>query len=146
MATQTNYGDLGVAYAGMVANTELANFVSRTVEDSAGLAFGVAVDRGSDDQGCVFGAGGAFLGFSVRDRSLDANTPNKFGQYDSARIMTKGVIWVTASEAVDAGDPVYIVDATGALEKATDTGRTLIANATWDSSTTAAGLAKVRLS
>lgn len=49
-----------VAVAGMRANTEPENVISRTVESAAGIAFGQPAFRGSDDHGCVVGA--AFSG------------------------------------------------------------------------------------
>jgi uncharacterized hydantoinase/oxoprolinase family protein len=58
--------------------------------------------------------------------------------------MEEGVIWVMASVAVAVGDPVYYVPATGVLTNVA-TSNTQIANAMWDSSTSGAGLAKLRL-
>ena len=42
-----------VAYAGLVANGETANRISRTVETAAGIGFGKAVYRGSGDHGAL---------------------------------------------------------------------------------------------
>ena len=58
-------------------------------------------------------------------------------------MLTKGVIWVNAAVAVTAGQPVYFT-AAGALTNVS-TSNTLIANAIWEATTTAAGLAKLRL-
>lgn len=146
MSVQNTYSENMVAgKVGAIVNTEHHSAVSRTVED-ASLAFGVPVARGLNDDGCkAWVAGDAFFGVSVRERSLDANSPDAFPQYESARVMKSGVIWVQASLAVSAGDPVYVVNADGAWHNAADAARTVIPGAEWDSSTTAAGLAKVRL-
>lgn len=40
-------------YAGMIADGETANVISRTCEDSAGIAFGGPVYRGAGDRGCT---------------------------------------------------------------------------------------------
>src|SRR5690606_38806077 len=116
-------------------------------EDAAGIGFGVAVAQGTADKGCkAFGSGDtSILGITVRERSIDANDENEFAQYTDARIMTKGVIWVTASVAVDAGDPVYVVPATGAFAKTSASSAVQIAGARWDTSTSGSGIAQVRL-
>jgi hypothetical protein len=56
--------------------------------------------------------------------------------------MKKGVIVVQASVAVAVGDVVHYVPATGVL---TNTGGTLIPGAIWETSTSGAGLAALRL-
>lgn len=51
---QTTYSDnLAPAYAGMIANGEVGNRISRTCEDAGGLGFGKAAYRGADDHGCT---------------------------------------------------------------------------------------------
>lgn len=122
-----------------------ATLISRTVEDAAGIAFGIAVARGVNDEGCsAFGVGDtAILGITLLDRS--AGGPNSFLQYESARIMTKGSVWVTASVAVNDGDPVFVIPATGAFAKTNASSAVQIPNAVWDSTVAAPGLAKVRM-
>ena len=82
-----------------------------------------------------------FAGIAVLDPTKDGD---KYAQYDTVAVLKKGVIVVTASEAVAVGDPVYYTPASGALSK-TSTSNTLIANAQWDTSTAGAGLAALRL-
>lgn len=145
---QTTYLDnIPQAYAGALANEEMCVLISRTVETEAGVAFGGAVAQGTEDRGCkAFGSGDtAVLGIAVRENSANPATPNSFAELETARIITKGVIWVTASVAVDAGDPVYVVPGTGAFAKTSASSAVLIAGARWDTSTTGSGLAKVRL-
>lgn len=148
MAVQSTYADnISAAKAGLRANMEPARLISRNVEDAAGIAFGLAVAQGTDDNGCkAFAAGDtAILGITTRERSTDPATPDVFAENESALIMTKGCIWVTASVAVDAGDPVYVIPATGAFAKTSASSAVQIAGARWDTSTTGAGLAVVRL-
>lgn len=145
MAVQTTYQErIDPAFAGQIANMVPATLISRTVETAAGVALGTAVEQGTEDYGCIaFAGGGAVVGIAVRERSLDPNTPDKFAQYDNARIMTKGSVWVTAAVAVDAGDDVYVTDA-GAFTNVSS-GNTQIVGARFDTSTTGEALAIVRL-
>lgn len=158
MAVQTSYSEnIRPAVAGMIANEEPAVIISRTIIDAAGVEFGKVVQEastdGSTDGQCTADLDTAdmdaykFIGITVRERSVRPETPNKFAQYESARIMRKGVIWVQASAAVTAGTDVTVTLATGALNSiAVGAGQVAIPNARWESSTTGAGLAKLRLS
>ncbi|MFB8927127.1 DUF2190 family protein [Xanthomonas arboricola pv. juglandis] len=145
MALQTNYPDIQpAAVRGMQATMIPATVISRTVEDVAGLAFGLAVAQGTTDKGIVTfgGANLKFVGITLLDRS--ATGLDLFPQRASARVITKGDIWVTASVAVAAGDPVYLTAAGAFTNVATN--NTAITGARWDTSTTAAAqLAVVRL-
>lgn len=145
MPVQTDYNEnIAAAYEGQIANQVPSTLISRTVETEAGIGFGRAVAQGTEDNGCIAFAGSApVVGITVRDRSLDANEPNKFGEHDSARIMTKGAVWVTAAVAVDAGDEVFVTDA-GAFTKVSS-GNTQIVGARFDTSTSGEALAIVRL-
>lgn len=145
MALQNNYPDIQpAAVRGMQATMIPATVISRTVEDVAGLAFGLAVAQGASEKGIVAfgGANLKFVGITLLDRS--ATGLDLFPQRASARVITKGDIWVTASVAVAAGDPVYLTAAGAFTNVATN--NTAITGARWDTSTTAAGqLAVVRL-
>lgn len=148
MSIQTSYSEnIRAGIAGQVGEAYPAGFISRTVESAGGLAFGAAVAQGTEDMGCkAFGSGdSAIIGIAVRDRSLDANEPNKFAQYDTARILAKGSVWVQASVAVNAGDPVYVIPATGAFAKTNASSAVQIAGARWETSTDGAGIALVRI-
>lgn len=140
---QTTYGDMPVGFAGGIANEEPRVLISRTVETEAGVGFGLAVMQGTDDKGCVIGDGSGFLGVTVRDQSVDPANPNSFAEFDSARIMTAGVIWVANSGGVTVGDAVSLL-ASGALGAA-GSGDATIANARWDTSAADGELAQLRL-
>lgn len=150
MAYQTTYGNnISAARAGQIANEEMNNLISRTVQNSGGIAFGagVARDSANDNAAHTFTTGDTsalFLGVAVRERDLAAgNATDTFAQYDSVRIMTKGVIWVVAGETVAPGQPVYLTTA-GAWLKTVGS-NILVANGVWESSATVGGLAKLRL-
>jgi hypothetical protein len=139
---QTSYSEtVDQAVAGQIGNMVSSVLVSRTVEDAAGVAFGLPVAQGSEDEGVIAYAGADFVGITVRERSVDPSAPNKFAQYDNARVLRKGAIWVTASKAVDAGDNVYLTDA-GAYTNV-EGSNFQIPGARWDTSTSGAALALV---
>lgn len=127
---------------GMVLNMEPNVIVSRVAEDAEGIGFGkVAVQGTADNQVVDSEATVKFCGIAV----LDTTRPTgKYEQYDNVGVMKKGVIVVTASVAVAVGDPVYYVPATGVLTNSAS-GNTLIAGAQWDTSTSGAALAALRL-
>lgn len=153
MAVQTTYSEnISAARAGMIADMqEDINLISRTVETAAGIGFGVVVDQGSGDNGVVVVSGSTTdpVGFTVRERSVNPGNPDKFAQYDSARIMTKGVIWATVTDAggVAAGDDVWMTLATGALSNADvgSGGGLQLTGCRWVSSASNGALAKIRV-
>ena len=130
------------AKEGHIDNMETSVLISRTVETAAGIGFGKPVTQGSNDKGVIATGGSttSVLGITMRDRSV--RTADKISQYEDAVIMTKGVIWVTAAVAVDAGDPVHVIVASNTFSK---TGGVTLSNARWDTSASANALAKVRL-
>lgn len=151
MGIQDTYSEnIRTAVAGQIANTEPVTLISRTVETVAGIGFGAVVQQGAADDGCKSDLTGmtadTYLGITVRERSVRPETPSLFARYESARIMRKGVLWVMTDGAVAAGNDVTVTLATGGLgTAAVAAGIVAIPNARWDSSTTGAGLAKVRL-
>jgi|GEM_PF-666723 len=154
MALQNTYNDnQAAAIAGAPATMLPATEISRTVEGAA-IAFGKAVEQGATDKAVRAFAGGKYVGLAQLDRSASGLTvtdgqvtgraTDAFGIGESARVRTKGDLWVVAAVAVDAGDGVYLTDA-GAFTNA-EADNTAIPGARWDTSTTAAGqLAVVRL-
>lgn len=131
--------DVGVA--GSIATTENRDIKSRTVEDAAGIAFGLAVAQGANDKGirAVKAGDTKFVGITALD--LSSRDDSKFLQYESARILKKGVIWVEVTEDVKAGDDVAVDLATGKFNKA----GAKYPNARFETSGVAGGLAQVEL-
>jgi len=123
MATlQTNYSaTISKGYPGFVPNAENANDISRTVEDAAGIGFGVPVYRGTDDLGCTATVGtlASFYGWTkatsaqplTADRDADA-----YAQYDTASIATHGPIIIEVTGAVTDGAPITVGTGAGAAD------------------------------
>lgn len=144
---QSTYSTQTAARAGQLADMqESYNAFSRTAETAAGIAFGVPVQRGAADGGCKAigdGAATTFLGIALRTQSRDANTGDKFAQYEEVRIADKGVVWVTASVAVAPGDPVYYTAA--GVWTNVSTSNVLVVGAVWDSTAGIGALARLRM-
>lgn len=140
---QTSYSENPAGFPGMVANGETSNRITRTCEDAAGIAFGVPVYRGSGDHGCTRTPGGQLLGITIATSALGlvaGADADEYQQYDNVAIMTQGVIWVTAGEAVTDGAQAY------------DTGSAIVDTSTdndimdgWFFDTTGANAALVKL-
>ena len=131
--------DVGVA--GSIATTENRDIKSRTVEDAAGIAFGLAVAQGANDKGvrAVKTGDTKFVGITALD--LSSRDDAKFLQHESARVLKKGVIWVEVTEAVKAGDDVAVDLATGKFNKS----GAKYPNARFETSAVAGKLAQVEL-
>jgi len=139
---QSTYADnITNAVLGALANLESANLISRTVEHVDGIGFGIAVMQGTEDKEVLVSDGSAFLGVAVRTQSIEDGTADKWAQLDTARIITKGVIWVANSGGVSAGDPVVGL-AAGALGTGSSP---LVEGARWDTTAADGELAQLRL-
>lgn len=147
MAVQSTYlTEMPAAFAGMIANTEPNNLISREVETSGGIGFGVPVIQGTADNQCdeIADSDSVIIGITVRDQSV---TDDTFAQYDSALLMRWGVMWVTVTDAggVSAGDPVWVaVAGTFSNADAGSDGSIKINDARWESSAANGALAKIR--
>ncbi|MDQ5941709.1 MAG: hypothetical protein QG572_522 [Pseudomonadota bacterium] len=119
---QTTYATtLANGYAGMIANGETSNRITRTNEDSAGIGFGLPVYRGSGDHGCTATVGtlATFLGWSIATSaqgytaSADAD---EYAQYDNVAILTSGAIYVAVKGAVTDGAELTVGTGGGAAD------------------------------
>lgn len=139
-AIQTTYtANIPGKKAGHIPDMTDADLISRTVENAGGIGFGLAVAQGADDKGCIPFAGTGFLGVATRDRSVLVG--EQYSRYESARILRKGPITVTASVAVVAGDPVAVT-AAGAFTNVA-TGNTVIPNSRWETTAALGALANI---
>jgi hypothetical protein len=115
MALQSSFGTtLPTGLPGQIANGELQNRITRTIEDAGGVAFGKAVFEGSGDHGCTATPNANPLGVVMADHALVRHTGNAadtFAQYDDVPIMQRGTIWVLASANVAKRDQVYVTPA-----------------------------------
>jgi hypothetical protein len=123
MATVQNSYSASIAkgFAGMVPNGETGNTISRTVEDAAGIGFGVPVYRGSGDHGCTATVGtlASFYGFTEMDADLPPRAgadADEYQQYDTASIVTSGSILVEVTGAVTDGADITIGKGAGASD------------------------------
>ena len=113
---QTAYSNtIAVGFAGMVADGAKSNRISRTVEDAAGMAFGIAAFRGTGDHGCTATPNATkFLGIVIADAGYVpglGGTADTIPQYSTAGLLNEGVIFVQGSLAVNQGDLVYVTPA-----------------------------------
>lgn len=117
---QSNFTEtVAKAYAGMVANGETSNRISRTVEDAAGITFGKPVYRGSGDHGATATVGtlATFLGWTIATSALAPSTDaDEYQQYDNAAIMTSGAIYVPVKGTVADGTAITVGTGGGAAD------------------------------
>lgn len=98
------------AYAGMVADLQLANRVSRLNTTSAVIPFGTAVQADTDAGSMKpVATGGTAIGVLVREL-VDVTNPGSVQGVNVGKtgtVLTDGVIWVKVHEAVDVGGDVF---------------------------------------
>lgn len=106
---QTTYSDdIAAGYAGMVANGETSNRITRTIEDAGGIGFGIPAFRGSGDHGCTatVGTAATLLGITIAHQALglvSGQTADEYAQYENVAILTGGTIYVEVVGAVTDG-------------------------------------------
>lgn len=132
---------------GHVANGETSNRISRTIEDSAGLAFGKAAFRGSDDHGVTATpAAGTFMGIAIADVGIVPATVSgavdTYPQYSTVGLLNEGVIYVTVAATVADGDAAYVTSA-GAFTNSSS-GNTAIP-AVFDQTVSSGGVCRLRV-
>lgn len=142
---QSTFGeDISVGYAGMEADGETSNIITRSLE-SASCGFGKAVYRGVADRGAsTTPAAGALYGFTIANRSLPVTSDraaDTFIAKDGLRIKNRGKIWVNASVAVADGDPVYVTP--GGLITNVSTSNVAATGWEFDDTIGAAGLVRI---
>lgn len=101
-------------FPGMIVNGEDSNRISRTVEDAAGIAFGMAVFQGATDHGVTATPSANFMGVTIADAGLVpllVSAVDTYQQYSTAGILNEGPIYVTTSVAVTPRQPVYVTPA-----------------------------------
>lgn len=111
---QTTYAtDLAVGYAGMIANGEEGNRITRTAEPAGGIGFGVPCYRGTGDHGCTDTVGtlATFLGWSIAHQALGliaGQTADEYAQYENVNILTSGAIFIHVTGAVTDGAAITV--------------------------------------
>ena len=137
--------DFGKGVPGQIANEEKYNAVSRSVETTAGIAFGAPVARGTNDHGAVLlTSSNKFIGLAVKAMAPEHRQPGGTVIQDgyparaTMSAMTEGVMYELADVAVAAGDAVYWNPTTGRYSNSA-TNNIAIPQAFFDTSATAAG-------
>lgn len=98
------------AYSGMVADLQLANRVSRLNTTNAVIPFGTAVQAATDAGSMEpIASGGTAIGVLVRELVDVTNPGSEMGTNagKTGTVLTDGVIWVKAYEAVVIGGDVF---------------------------------------
>lgn len=133
-------------YPGMIANGETANRLSRNVEDAAGIGFGKATFRGTDDAGVTATpAAGTFMGITIADHGLalmPGGTADVIPQGRTAGLLNEGEIWVLAGSNTTDGAAVYVT--AGGAFTATSTSNTAIP-ATFDDTVSSGAPVRLRV-
>jgi hypothetical protein len=135
---------------GLVANAETRNLFALTLAIGAvAVLFGVPVYRGATDNLCTGdNTVGDFLGLSRRSAVLDPlnATVDAYAPGDEVPIMSEGVMWVETADAVVAGVPANYDKVAHLWTDAAVAGNVIaVPGVEFDTATTAAGLAKVRV-
>lgn len=109
----TSYGlNHNPAYAGMVADGELANIISKLNVSDVVIRYGAAVIR-DGETGARYpaddGIPNSFVGVAVRELNRSYMDGQVFGAVSKKdfSVMTVGVIWVRAAEAVTLNAPAF---------------------------------------
>lgn len=144
----------GPAWAGMVADDQLANIISKLNTDAGTIAYGKGVVADGEG-GAKLPATGAtaanFVGVAVRELNRAYTASDIFGAVvkKDFSVMTVGVIWVKVLEAVVARDPAFLrIGSTGTGDFCKTAGSAAtesiaIPGAKFLTSASAGGLAKV---
>lgn len=135
-----------VGFAGMVANGEPSNRISRTVEDAGGIAFGKACFNGTGDHGCTATpAAGKFQGIAIADVGQVpglGETADTIAQYKTLALLNEGVIYVSAAVAVNKGDAAYVTSG-GAITNVSTSNTAIPAK--FDGTIASAGIVPLRV-
>lgn len=149
--------DHGFAYAGMVADAQLCNGVSKLNKGADVIPFGVGVVSDGDD-GAKIPVGGetaanvvGIVKYELNRAQQDGDPHGAIPDFDMT-VVTHGVVYATARVDVTKDDPVYLVvsDGTGTNQgewsNVVGAGATLavlVAGAKWTTSATAGNLAQI---
>ena len=120
MVLQSTFSeDIPYGFAGMEADGELSNIISRTLEGDTACPFGHPVYRGTADKGCDLSVDSDLLGFAIAKKGLPVTEDRAADTYapgDTIAIKERGKIWVTVdSNGATDGGQVYVVTATGVI-------------------------------
>ena len=156
MPVQTSYdSEHAEGFVGQLADLQLTNVISRSVETTE-VDFGLAVVRGTADDQCILpsATGQFFVGITVRTIAGTADTAGdrKYQPNESANLLDEGVIYAICEDGCIPGDDVFFrhtvntTEVIGALRTDLDTDKAdQIANAVWVTTTAAGEIGRVKL-
>ncbi len=150
MSVQTTYSlEHAEAYQGQIADLQLANTISKLNKSGANIPYGYGVIRDGDDAAKIAGAvftADQIIGIACRTLDRAYTNGEVFGAQDGRdfSILTAGVIWVTAVNAVAPGDDVFIGQ-DGTIRNVSTGGAIQITGAKFTTTATAGNLAKISL-
>lgn len=144
---QSTYStSIPAGFAGMLANGETQNRISRTIEDAAGIAFGKAAFRGTGDHGVTATpAAATFMGIVIADAGQVpgvGETADTVPQYGTVGLLNEGCIFVSAAVAVADGEQAYVTSG-GAITNVSTSNTAIPAK--FDQTTSAAGIVRLRV-
>lgn len=138
IGTYNNYP--AAAFVGMVAEANGNRDIASRKIETASVAFGLAVGRGTADGSAKLGGAG-FEGITVADKT---RTADLYAVGETAGVIRKGAVWVTAGASVTPADTVYFAAATGVISNIS-AGGTAITGAKFETSAANGALVRVYL-
>ena len=113
MTVQTTYAiDHNEAYAGMKADQQVNNTVSKLNKSAANIEFGKAIASDGEDGGKLplAVAANTFVGVAMRELNRAIADGDALGAVPDRdfTVITHGAVWVTVLDTVAKDDPVYM--------------------------------------
>ena len=144
MSVQTSYTTShSAAYAGMIADLQPHDIVSKVCETAAGIAFGVVVSPGTSDNEAIIGGDATGIGITVRDLAREgaaSTAATAYARYETMGVMRKGYMWVVIANTGTPGQNLFYTDATGLISQGTaSTGETQLTGCTLESTVSSNG-------
>ena len=107
------------AVVGLVATGATFDASAYIVDDTDGIAFGLAVQIGGSYERCKLGTGpNKHLGLTIKDVSLGMENDDKYPEDYAATVCYRGDVWVKVEGAVTVGGAVYAENTDGVLSEA----------------------------
>lgn len=138
--------DIPYGYAGMEADGEGSNIITRTLEGSTDCEFGRPVYRGTADKGVdLTVAANELMGFAIANKGLPVTADRPADVYapgDSVRVKERGKIWVTSTTVAADGAQVYVTSA-GAISNSSGGGNVAATDWFFEDTISAPGLVRI---
>lgn len=146
---QTSYSQYMLkAYPGMVADVQYDNHIESKLVETAAIAPGIAVSRGTDAERQVEAGGVAPVGVVVRDLAHENNASSvlEYAVGDAVGVMTSGQLWIELVNTGAPGDGIYSVDADGTIGAGVaGAGQTQLVGTLETTVSVAGGLGRIKL-